>query len=98
MKLQKFRWSKVYESQEEELMGILEAAGVKATRWAVHEPIELATHAYGTDTTLWCADGSVTYDFGTQKFVLQPGDGLFIPADYGFTATSGMFGCAVYEA
>jgi quercetin dioxygenase-like cupin family protein len=98
MQLQKFRWSKVYESQEEELLAVLEAQGVVATRWAAHEPSELETHAYSSDTTLWCADGSVTYDFGDQKFVLQPGDGLSIPSNYGFTATVGMFGCAIYEA
>lgn len=98
MQLQKFRWSRVYESSEEELIALLSAKNIKVQRWHVDAMQDLEANAYTLDTTIWCAEGSIVFDFGQQKYSIQPGDGLAIPANFGFTATAGITGCAIYQA
>lgn len=94
----KFRWSKVYESSEEELVELLEAQGVKAERWHAEEFHDFGEQSFERDTTLWCADGSVVLTVAGQRISLQPGDGIRFPATYSFTAIAGMSGCTIYEA
>ena len=96
MNLGKFRWSRVYESSEDELIDLFESLGIKAVRHHVEEFQELQDKAFNQDTILWCAEGSAIFDFGTARFSAQPGDGLNIPADTAFTATAGISGCAYY--
>jgi mannose-6-phosphate isomerase class I len=97
MQLQKFRWSKVYESSEEELVQLLEAQDIKAERWQAEEFHDFGGQSFQQDTTIWCADGSLTMTFAEKKFSMQPGDGLWIPANYAFNAVAGMSGCTCYE-
>jgi mannose-6-phosphate isomerase class I len=97
MKLQKFRWSKVYESTEEELVDFLAARNLTATHW-VAEGFEVSSkRTLDTPTTLWCAEGSFTVQSDTAKFSMQPGDGLPIPTDVSFETIAGMSGCICYE-
>lgn len=98
MKLQKFRWSKVYESQEEELNELLEAQGITAERWHADEFHIFDERTYEHDTTLWCAEGSFKITAGNKTFSMQPGDGITVPAGTTTTAVAGMSGCACYEA
>lgn len=97
MRLEKFRWSKVYESSEEELKDLLLAMHIDATRMHVEEFEDLGGLNFQHDTTWWCADGSMTLTFAEKKFSLQAGDGLRIPANNAFTGTAGISGCTYYE-
>lgn len=98
MKLQKFRWSRVYESSEEELTDVLYVQDIQAARHHIEEFQVLETSAFDADTIMWCAEGSIIFDFGSERISLQAGDGLNIPANYGFTATAGISGCVYYQA
>ena len=97
MKMQKFRWSKVYESSEEELVELLDAQGVTAERWTAAEFHEFGAQNLEQDATLYCADGSLVIWANGKKISLQPGDALPIPAEVPFKATAGMSGCVCYE-
>lgn len=97
MRLEKFRWSRVYESSEEELVSLLKARGVSAMRHHVDEFEDLGGINFPQDVTWWCADGSMTLTFAEKKFSLQAGDGLRIPANNAFTGTAGISGCTYYE-
>ena len=98
MKLQKFRWSKVYESQEEELVNLLQAMGVTAKRSHANEFHDFGERTYSQNSTIWCAEGSFKITTANLTFSMQPGDGITIPADTTLAITAGMSGCAFYEA
>ena len=98
MQAQKFRWSKVYESSEEELIELLEAQGIVAKRHTIEEFLEFGPQTAVLNTTLWCAEGSFTLYIGQKKFSMQPGDGINIPKNTEYKASAGMSGCAYYEA
>ena len=93
----KFRWSKVYESSEEELIELLAAQDISAERLTAEEFQEFES-TESNQTTLWCAEGSFTLYIDQKKFSMQPGDGINIPARYIYKAVAGMSGCAYYEA
>jgi hypothetical protein len=97
MRLEKFRWSRVYESSEEELVDLLKARGVDAMRHHVEEFEDLGGLNFQQDTIWYCADGSMTLAFADKKFSLQAGDGLRIPANNAFTGKAGISGCTYYE-
>lgn len=96
--IQKSRWSKVYESSEEELTDLLDAKGITAERWALEAYDQLEPRSHGEDTQLWCAEGSLSIVAGAQTISVQPGDTLRIPANLSYSATAGISGCGVYEA
>lgn len=98
MNVRKYRWSKVYESAEEELQQYLTAHGFVAERWEAVASHEFTDHAFDTDTTIFCAEGSLSFAIDTEVYSLQPGDALCIPAFVGFAATAGFSGCVCYEA
>ncbi len=98
MSPKKFRWSKVYESSEEELIELLAAQDISAERFAAEEFHVFGKQQFKENTTLWCAEGSFTLFFAEKKFSMQPGDGIHIPASLEYGATAGMSGCAYYEA
>lgn len=98
MNLQKFRWSKVYESSEEELVELLAAQNVMAERWAAAEFHDFGAQNLQHDATIYCADGSLVIWSEGKKISLQPGDALRVPADVPFKATAGITGCVCYEA
>ena len=98
MQLRKYRWSKVYESAEEELLELFKQRGVEATFWAGEDGQEVTDKAYAHDTRLWCAEGLVSCTIGDKTYSLQPGDVLDIPAGTTATLRVGFGGCGVYES
>ena len=98
MSFKKFRWSKVYESSEEELLELLDIQGIEAERWSAPEFHEFKHVAFDEETTLWCAEGSLTLTVENTPISMQPGDAIRIPAHHAFSAVAGMSGCACYEA
>jgi hypothetical protein len=98
MKLQKFRWSKVYESSEEELHEFLSARNITATSWHLEEFVPTEARVVAHDTTIWCAEGSANFRLNDASFSMQPGDGMTIPTNSTLQITAGMSGCICYEA
>jgi quercetin dioxygenase-like cupin family protein len=97
MNIRKYRWSKHYESAEEELIELLAAKNIDATRWTLEAGATVPLHPQAQDGTIWCADGTVIYKIAGKQYSLQPGDSLDIPADALVEATAGLFGCVCYE-
>lgn len=97
MKLQKFRWSKVYESTEEELVDFLESRKLAHTHWAAEAFAQVAARTFDQASTIWCAEGSLAVRIEGKTFSLQPGDALPIPADIPFEIAPGISGCICYE-
>lgn len=97
MELRKYRWSKVYESAEEELLAILRTKKIDAERWA-GEPGEVyESHVHSFDKTLWCAEGSLIFEIEGARISMQPGDTLDLPANTMHSAVAGLGGCVCYE-
>lgn len=98
MSIQKSRWSKVYESSEEELIDLLDAMNVSAERRNLEagQPLELQN--YHTKTRLWCAEGSIIIRDETSQVSLQPGDTLLVPANQSYEGDAGIAGCVFYSA
>jgi quercetin dioxygenase-like cupin family protein len=98
MKLQKFRWSKVYESSEEELTDFLKARNISATR-TDGEAFERLTETKRPDAiTIWCAEGSFTLTINGENISMQPGDAIHILADAPYEIAAGMSGYIRYES
>ncbi|MET1033603.1 MAG: hypothetical protein ABWX94_03825 [Candidatus Saccharimonadales bacterium] len=97
MKLQKFRWSKVYESNEEELIEWLAARSVTAKRLSVEAFDSSSFEGSNTETTIWCAEGSLTFRMGDSSLSIQAGDGLRIPISTPFSMDAGMVGYVLYQ-
>jgi quercetin dioxygenase-like cupin family protein len=98
MELRKYRWSKVYESAEEELLVILRRKGVEFERWEAEPGEVFEPHVHEFDKTLWCAEGSVIFTIDNTRISLQPGDTLDIPANTMHEAAAGLGGCVCYES
>ena len=96
MSVKKFRWSKDYESAEEELITLLQRKNITAHRVHVdpHEDMEL--NKLKLPVQIWLAEGSCTISVSTQHYSLQPGDAIDIPHDSDISGNSGMTGCAYY--
>jgi quercetin dioxygenase-like cupin family protein len=97
MQLRKYRWSKVYESAEEELLELFKTKRIQAQYWTGEDGEEI-TKRYEQDTQLWCAEGLLSYTIGDKKYSLQPGDALDIPAESVCTIRVGFGGCSTYES
>lgn len=98
MKLRKYRWSKVYESAEEELLAIMRTKNIEFERW-IGEPAEVyEPHVHAYDKTLWCAEGSIIFEVDGQHVSMQPGDTLDMPANTMHEAVAGIGGCVCYES
>ena len=97
MNPKKFRWSKVYESSEEELLQLLEARNFLHEHWKAGEFEDLAKKTAENPMTLWCAEGSfiITVDGTTTS--MQPGDALDIPKGATYEIRAGISGCICYE-
>ncbi|MDB5170212.1 MAG: hypothetical protein JWN82_608 [Candidatus Saccharibacteria bacterium] len=96
MNVQKFRWSRVYESSEEELTALLQARNIKATRIAAEASSEQPQPATKRDTTIWCAEGSLVVHTSSTSTSLQPGDAVRIGADTGYDLNAGISGYVCY--
>jgi mannose-6-phosphate isomerase class I len=99
MKPQKIRWSKVYESTEEELVDFLESRSIQAERKTAEafDQFDQQTPSQGI-MTIWCAEGSFSLQCNATKTSMQPGDAVRLPIDSTFTIASGMSGCVYYQS
>lgn len=96
MDLRKYRWSKTYESAEEELLSLFEVKKISGER-TVLEPYDTAdNNPSGNGCRIWCAEGSLTVTASGKRVPLQPGDALAIPATVTFSINAGLGGCAYY--
>lgn len=98
MQLRKYRWSRDYESAEEELAGLLAAKKITATRWAAAEYADFPIHTHDYDKQLWCVEGSIAFMVNDRNFSIQPGDTLDIPAGLPHSAAAGFAGSVCYES
>jgi mannose-6-phosphate isomerase-like protein (cupin superfamily) len=98
MKLRKYRWSRDYESAEEELTSFFTRHKLTPERWHAEgrEAFALRTHEY--DMQLWCAEGSIILTIDGKAISLQPGDALDVPAGTPQSAVAGIAGVVCYEA
>jgi quercetin dioxygenase-like cupin family protein len=99
MQLRKYRWSKHYESAEEELVQLLAVKNIDAERWTAEPGETFEPHVHPVDTQIWCAEGSIVFTIDTdgKRISLQPGDTLELPANTMHEASAGMSGCVCYE-
>jgi len=97
MQIRKNRWSKVYESSEEELVALLQARGITAQRWEAAEFEQLAVRTVDVTTDIYLAEGSASFRAGGQNYSMQPGDMLQLPANTTLAITAGLSGCVCYE-
>lgn len=97
MPYKKYRWSRDYESAEEELQQHLKRYP-GATRWSGEAGQSYEQHAHEYDKKLWCAEGSIIYTIDGVRVSLQPGDALDLMANTQHQAVAGISGCVCYEA
>lgn len=97
MILQKSRWSRHYESSEEELLARIESSRISTERWAATEYEVFVDKLILKDTTLWCVEGSMTFKVINREIVLQAGDRLDIPAHTSYQAIAGLSGAVCYK-
>jgi quercetin dioxygenase-like cupin family protein len=98
MQLRKYRWSKVYESAEEELLELFKQRGIQATFWAGENGQNIDGKQYPHDSRIWCAEGLLSCTTQGKTYSLQPGDALDVPAGTTLSLHVGFGGCGVYES
>ena len=93
----KYRWSRVYESAEEELMDYLEDKHITALR---HQMDDYDTQPLDTSTTthIWGVEGMASFAIDGKTFSIQPGDALDIPAKAVCNITTSLNTFAWYES
>jgi mannose-6-phosphate isomerase class I len=97
MNIRKYRWSKDYESAEEELLQLFIARGITASIWQI-EPFQKISHsAQKHKLRIWCAEGSLNVFADNKNYSLQPGDTLEIAQDFAFEITAGIAGFVCYQ-
>ena len=89
MIVRKYRWSRDYESAEEELRHFLESRQYQTTRWEATTHSVFAAHEHTYHKKLWCAEGSIQFSVGDKRYSLQSGDALDLPAGTMHTAVAG---------
>lgn len=96
MQSSKFRWSKVYESSEEELTAFLESRNIQAERLDIEAGSDPVEHASDQTVTLWCAEGSLTVRADDTTIPLQPGDALRLTGPTAYVLQPGIAGYVCY--
>jgi mannose-6-phosphate isomerase class I len=96
MSIKKIRWSRVYESSEEELTNHLQSRNIQATRTVAEASNDQIQQISDHDFTIWCAEGSLTVRIGTTGISLQPGDALHIDASTTYDLHAGITGYVCY--
>jgi homogentisate 1,2-dioxygenase len=96
MGMQKIRWSKVYESSEEELLDFLRQRNIQAERTVVEAMSEPDTHNADGETTVWCAEGSLSISDEHSSLSVQPGDAVRIPNATSYNLRPGISGYVCY--
>jgi hypothetical protein len=97
MQLRKYRWSRDYESAEEELHALLALRGIEVERHAAEEG-ETFECVAAKDTQLWCAEGMFTVHAAGKAFSMQPGDTLDLPNSTTYDLTARFGGCVWYQS
>ncbi len=97
MQYKKYRWSRDYESAEEELHTLLTTRYPSAERWDTEAFAVTPLETYNHDLKLWCAEGSLVCTVAGQRISVQPGDALDIPAGTECSAQAGISGCVCYQ-
>jgi hypothetical protein len=98
MAVRKTRWSKVYESSEEELIQLLQSRGITTTHWSATEFEVLPERQLATDITIWLAEGSAAFIVDGKNYSMQPGDTIHLLGNTTLQITAGMSGCVCYES
>jgi len=96
MNLQKFRWSRVYESSEEELVMLLRARNIKSKRVVAHAGSAPTEQHSDRSITIWCGEGSLEVRTDSTSISLQPGDGIRIDTDTAYSLHPGIAGYTCY--
>lgn len=96
MRSNKFRWSRVYESSEEELLQFLNDRSIEAARMHLEELVKTDGTVAEADTTLFCVDGSMSVTINDQRIAAQAGDALKITSGQAYYIDSGFAGCTYY--
>lgn len=95
MNPKKYRWSKVYESAEEELQAFLQARKIAAERHAIEAYDEQTFRADGA-TRIWGAEGSANITVDGKRYSIQPGDVLELSGGNEYTIATGLSDFAWY--
>lgn len=98
MSLTKSRWSKVYESSEEELINLLHNRNITTERVVGDEFSDSTISGAAESGKIWCAEGSFTAVLGDQAVSMQPGDLLQFPAGAVIGIRAGISGFVYYLA
>lgn len=96
MSYKKFRWSNVYESQEEELVTFLQARNITGERIHAEAGVGQVAQRANGDTRIWCAEGSLVLKIGSTNVSLQAGDAIRINGGAAYTVHPGITNCAYY--
>lgn len=97
MNPKKYRWSKVYESAEEELQDFLQVRNIAAERHDIEAYDEQAIRV-GNATRLWGVEGTASCTIDGKRYSIQPGDVLELPADCECVITTGLSNFAWYQS
>jgi quercetin dioxygenase-like cupin family protein len=96
--MQKSRWSKVYESPEEELVQHLQSRSIEAARIVAEAGSGIISHTAEAATVIWCAEGSLYVKSPGANISMQPGDTLRINAHTDYDLLPGISGYVCYVA
>lgn len=96
MSVQKIRWSRVYESSEEELIVLLKNRKINAERFAAHADSDQLQYTTDKETVIWCAEGSMSIRTPATSTSLQPGDAIRIDAQTTYDLHPGISGYVYY--
>lgn len=94
----KFRWSRVYESTEEELLDFLAARSIDAQRVHLAEFTQTEGTVAGQDTVFYCVDGSMNITIDKDKIAIQAGDAVTARQGQSYFIDAGLTGCTYYAA
>jgi mannose-6-phosphate isomerase class I len=97
MSPKKYRWSKVYESAEEELQDFLQARNIAAERHDI-EAYNEQTIRVGDATRIWGVEGNAGFTVNGKRYSVQPGDVLELPAASECLITTGLSNFAWYQS
>ncbi|HJP96149.1 MAG TPA: hypothetical protein VJ843_02130 [Candidatus Saccharimonadales bacterium] len=97
MSLKKYRWSKVYESAEEELQDFLHARNIQAKRHDI-EAYDEQTLLTSKATRIWGVEGTASFTVNGARYSMQPGDVLELPAGSSCTITTSLSNFAWYQS
>lgn len=98
MNVRKFRWSKDYESAEEELQEFFKKKNISAVQMQGHPGTQLDNQTHSKINRIWCAEGSFYVAVDNSQISMQPGDALEIPPNIPYSITAGITGYVCYRS